>query len=150
MAFGAEGTAFIDQLIDISSTQLYPMRTRRHQNGIDYIYVQADDTITQYQACKIDFAASTTGNKVTPTTATTDFILGAAQVAVTDENYFWLAVRGVVTCKILDAAAAGDVLSGSATAGCLTLGAAAANVHAAGMALEDGAAGDGGKLVYLG
>lgn len=150
MAFGAQGTAWIDQVTDISSTQLYPMRFPRHENGVDYIYVQADDAITQYQACKLDLAASTTGNKVTPTGATTDRIAGVAQVAVTDEYYFWLAVKGMVTCKIATAASAGDLLSGTATAGVLALGAATdARVDVCGVAMEAGAATNAAKAISL-
>jgi hypothetical protein len=151
MAFGAQGTAFIDQVTDISATQLYPMRTRRHENGVDYIYVQADDAITQYHACSIDFAASTTGNKVRPATDTTDFVQGVAQVAVTDEYYFWLATRGVVTCIIGATAVAGNPLSATAADGVLDLGGANdARVHVCGVALQNGAAGPVSKLIQLG
>lgn len=150
MAFGAVGSGFLDQVADISVTQLYPMRSLRHENGIDYIYVQANAAITQYQACAIDAAASTTGNKVTPTTATSSYVEGVAQVAVTTQYFFWLAIKGVVSCKILTAATVGQLMTSTAVAGVLGAGGATdALVHVTGVALEAGAATNAAKLIKL-
>ena len=115
------GQVFDDKVTAISSTALYVIGTVRHENGKKYVYTQADDTITANQAVKLDVAASATGAKVTPSGATADILFGVAEVAVTDEYYFWCCVAGSTTILVADSLSAGDILGPSATAG--TLGA---------------------------
>ena len=114
----------------------------------EYTFTQADDAITQYQAVTTDHAANTSGKKVTPCGAATDDFFGAAQVAVTDEYYFWCATRGPMTCKIATAATAGLQLACSATAGVLATPANTDVAHIRAKAMEAGAATNAAKAIY--
>ncbi len=150
MALGPIGFGFADAVDEQSATQLNPIGALRYEGGIWYRYVQADDAITQYQACTYDHAAATDCSKVTPTGATTDHVAGVAQIDVTDEYYFWLAISGNFLCKIATGASAGDLLSASGTAGVLALGGATdGRVHVCGKAMQAGAATNAAKLVVL-
>lgn len=142
---------FSDQVTDISATLPpgYFVGKKRIIGNTEYTYVQADDTITQYQAVTTDHAANTSGKKVTPCGAATDDFFGAAQVAVTDEYYFWCATRGSMTCKIATAATAGLQLACSATAGVLATPADTDVAHIRAKAMEAGAATNAAKLIYV-
>ena len=137
---------FKDAVTDTSSTAKYRVGTRRQQNGREYIYIQADDAITVNQAVKMD---STTGVKVTPTAAATDDLFGVAETAITDEEYGWITVKGVASCKILTAATAGQVLAPTSTAGVLGNPANTDVAMIRAVALQNGAATNLTKNVYL-
>ena len=115
-------TAFQDAVTAISSTQLYPIGTIRYEtnsNGLmcKYEYNQADDALTQYDAVAVDIAGSATGLKVTRASSAGQLIKGFAQVAVTDEYFFWLQVGGHGSGTIKNGVAAGEPLTGTSTAG---------------------------------
>ena len=119
--------------------------------GVEYTYTQADDTITQYQAVSLDVAADANAKKVTPSSAVIGNLFGVAQIAVTDEYFFWCATRGKVTCLIDTNATAGLLLAPSATAGVLIApnsdGSEVTHVRA--VAMEAGAATNAAKRIYL-
>ena len=108
---------FHDKVTAISADALYPVGTVRHENGKKYVYQQADDAITQYDYVILDVAASATGKKVVSGTDTTDMIFGVAEVAVTDEYYFWCTVGGPATVLAATGLSAGDTLGASAATG---------------------------------
>lgn len=111
-------SAWIDKVTDTGATQLHPVGTRRFENGREYIYQQADDTIAVNSLVKLDAAASATGLKVTPTGAAVgDSAFGVAEVAVTDEHYFWCTVRGVASCLVANGVAVDDPLGSGGAAG---------------------------------
>jgi len=109
---------FGDKVTDINVAAQYPVGTRRFEGGNEYVYMQADDAFTAGQAAKID---SATGVKCTPTAAATDGCIGVAEIAVTDEYFFWLTVRGPASALIADSTSAGEILAPSATAGVLAV-----------------------------
>lgn len=118
----AQPITFQDKVTDISSTALYPIGTKRYEvdsNGLMacYQYCQADDALTQYDAVAIDIAASAAGLKVTRAATAGQRLLGFAQVAVTDEYYFWLQRGGVMSATMKTGVAAGDPVTGTSTAG---------------------------------
>lgn len=133
---------------DESSTAKHVVGERTFKDGVEYIYTQADDAITQYMCVSLDQAADSTGGKVRPCAAVADDVFGVAQIAVTDEYYFWCAVRGKVTAKIATAATAGQLLSASDTSGVMA-NPGAAEAHIRGKALEAGAATNAAKSIYL-
>jgi hypothetical protein len=83
-------------------------------------YVRADADIAQYDAIKQKLDETDVPNAVVATSATTDFVVGVAEIAITAASapYFWLTVKGYVPiANVADASAAGDVLGASGTAG---------------------------------
>lgn len=143
--------ASVQDISLISSTANHNVGDRCIVDGVEYVYTQADDTITQYQAVSLDVAASANAAKVTPSGAVIGNLFGVAQIAVTDEYYFWCAVKGKVTCLIDTNATAGLLLAPSATAGVLIApnsnGSEVCHVRA--VAMEAGAATNAAKRIYL-
>jgi len=139
---------FGDPVTKESSTALYPVGTRRFEGGNEYVYMQADDAFTAGQAAKID---SATGVKVTPTAAATDGCVGVAEIAVTDEYFFWMTVRGPASVLIATGTNAGEILAPSGTAGVLAIApTSTARRKVIGEALEANSSGaDAAKVVYL-
>jgi hypothetical protein len=110
----------------VDATPQYPLGSEtwdprtgvRSQNRIRY--VRADADITQYAACQMKLDETDAPNGVIVTSATTDFVVGIAEIAVTAATapYFWLTVKGYVPiANVADASALGDVLGASGTAG---------------------------------
>jgi mannose-6-phosphate isomerase-like protein (cupin superfamily) len=86
----------------------------------EYMYVRADEAIDQYDAVKIDddyecSALTTAISGVEPT------MVGVAQVAAADTEYFWVVISGsgTVSCISSGSAAADVKLYTTATAGFL-------------------------------
>ena len=131
----SNGIAFQDKLSDPPQINpLYPIGTVRWEtddNGVmgKYEYVQVDDAVLLGQFVANDIAASTDCNKVTPSGTVGQKIRGVALSDITDEYYTWIQTGGHMTGFIEDGTAAGDALTGSASAGSLatTTGAAAEN-----------------------
>lgn len=144
-------TAFLDLVTDTSATAQYKVGTRRYENGREYVYTQADDTITANQVVKLDAAASTSGAKVTPTAAATDPVFGVAEVAVTDEYYFWCTVRGVASALVKTGTTAGTLVAPSSTAGALDTEPTSTAVRSGRITLLDSnsSGSDAAKNVYL-
>lgn len=124
--------AFNDKVTDISATAKYPVGTLRRENGKLYEYQQADDAITAGQFVKLDYGASDTGKKVTPTGAITDHVHGVAETAITDEYFGWITIQGGCDALVANGVAAGQRLFPTATAG--TLDGTAADVSDASVA----------------
>lgn len=115
------GLSFRGKVSDTYASLPEGMRVglRRFEGGKEYVFTQADDAFTAGQAAKPD---STTGAKVTPTAAATDGFSGVAEVAVTDEYYFWLTIRGSnIQASVADSTSAGAILAPSGTAGVLAV-----------------------------
>lgn len=110
-------TCYVDVVTATSTTQKNRIGLRRFENGREYVYQQADDAITAGQAVKLDAAASATGLKVTPCAALGDSCFGVAEVAIADESYGWITVRGVASCLVADGTAVDDPLGASGAAG---------------------------------
>jgi hypothetical protein len=65
-------------------------RYRNEANGKEYIYVQADGAITQYQAVSITPAGQAAA--LTKANADKGYKVGVAQIAFTDDYYGWILV----------------------------------------------------------
>lgn len=116
--------AFMDAVTSVNtSTTDWPgyflgMIRNEGATGKKYIRCKANGSITQYQLCKID-DSQTTDYVVIATAAATDAGLGAPQgsASIASGNFFWLQVEGDGTLTVKGAAAKGDQLSASGTAG---------------------------------
>ena len=141
--------SFAEAVTKISATPEYPVGAKRFEGGKKYIYQQADDALTVGQAVILDFTASAYGLKVAPSAAATDHVYGVAEVAVTDEYYFWATVGGQVTASVATGVTAGDPLIATSAAGIIGKdGAAAANRCA--IAMESNSSGGPlAKKVFL-
>lgn len=86
-------------------------------DGNTYQYGRAGATVTQMDALKNDVAEGI--HDVDPTTATEQPVCGVAYpVGAADNEYFWYCVEGIVVASnVATAAAAGDMLGSSASAG---------------------------------
>ena len=88
---------------DVSSSAGFELGTEAQgQDGSKWVYVLADEAITQYNAVAIakDFGAS----KITKTLVDAGSQVGVAQVAFAAGQYGWVATKGgndllLVTCK---------------------------------------------------
>lgn len=140
---------FYDPVTTAHTTQKFPLGFRRMENGKEYTYLKAGAAISINMAVKLD-VADTTGGTVVKTAATADPVLGVCEaVALASGEYGWITTRGPVSCLILDAVAAEDLLGASATAGILQAAASGTVDHIRVTALEDGASGDGTKACYI-
>ena len=122
MAYSISGILGVD-LDAESSTQLYPLGTvvcgtasTSDLLSAEYMYVRADEAITQYQFVKIDddyecAPLTTTISGAEPTH------VGCAQIAFTANYYGWVAISGTFTGLISASCAADVKLKTSATAG---------------------------------
>lgn len=112
-------TCFHDKVTDTHSTLPpgYFVGMRRYENGREYTFTQADDAVAINKLVKLDIAASATAKKVTPTAAAGDSTFGVAEVAVTDEYYFWATTRGVALALVADNTTVDDPLAASGTSG---------------------------------
>lgn len=110
---------YVDVVTATSTEAKNRVGLRRFENGREYIYQQADDAITAGQAVKLDIAASADGLKVTPCAAAGDSCFGIAEVAIADESYGWITVRGVATVSVANGVAVDDPLAASGAAGVL-------------------------------
>ena len=110
--------------------------TYNYSPGGRYRYVKAAGSINAGDAVRIDFTASnsdkTRHNNVIQTSAADQSIEGVAMATVTSGQYFWIMIKGrYVGANVATAAAAGDVLGSSSTAGRLaTATPSAANAYA--------------------
>lgn len=111
--------AWTDKVTSINVNPQYPVGRRRFENGREYIYQQADDTIAVNSAVKLDITASASGLKVTPVAAAGDSLFGVAETAITDEYYGWITVRGVASALVATGVAADDPLT-TASGGALS------------------------------
>lgn len=123
----------------VSSTPDHELGLVVEADGVRYMYVQADDAVTQYNAVKIDAAAAgsgTAGNVpylVTPTAAADEVLAGVAQVAFTAGYYGFVAIGGKVIVLVAAGLTALEPLGTTGTAGTLDgVVASAANALAAG------------------
>ena len=81
-------------------------------------YVRADAAIAAGDVCMKKFGEADDPHAFVKTAATTDFGEGIAEVAVTDQYYFWLTVHGYVAdANVADAVTQGQFIAPSATAG---------------------------------
>lgn len=110
---------YVDVVTATSTTQKNRVGLRRFENGREYVYMQADDAVTAGQAVMLDAAASSSGLKVTPCAAAGDSCFGIAEVAIADESYGWITVRGVASALVADGTAADDPLGASGASGVL-------------------------------
>jgi hypothetical protein len=116
---------------------------RRAVNGTDYMYVKAGAAIAQYDACRFNAGLE----DVRPTSAAGQVVIGVAQVAIASGSYGWIAVRGLMTAKVVAATAAGSPLVTNATAGTLALADATAITGPRAVATVTGVA--AGSAVFL-
>lgn len=122
---GFDPTATFSSLTDSSvagkSVALGTEVTAMDGNGntATFRFVQAEETITQY-----DFVGIDENNEASPITAAIagdGWDIGVAQVAVTDTYYFWAAMRGNGINGRVDASCAADTaLYTTGTAGVLS------------------------------
>lgn len=106
-------------LTETPTSQVFKLGTRVMTfDGQEYVYVQASGAIAQYAFVGIDenFQAAS----LTKTIADDGWMIGVAQVAFTDDDYGWIAVRGAnLTGAVLGSCTADVALYTSATAGYL-------------------------------
>lgn len=114
--------------------------------GNEYTYVKAGAAIAQYDACRMNGSALGYDD-VRPTSAAGQVVLGAAQNAFSSGDYGFLLTRGVGTCKVVAATAAGVALVPNGTAGTLALAAAADITFTSVVALVTGVAAGSGVFI---
>jgi len=107
-----------------TTTQELPLGTRAiGEAGTEYAYVQANGAIIAGSGVKLALSG-TAPYDVVYTTDIADQLFGVADVAFADNEYGWVCTRGVTTCRLTDATAAGSRLVPSAADGVLALAAA--------------------------
>ena len=87
------------------------------EDGKEWIYVQANGAIAQYDAVGIDEAGQAA--PVTKAMLDDSWKVGVAQVAFADNEYGYVQIRGVAEVNVLASCAADAILYSSATAGSL-------------------------------
>lgn len=100
--------------------------TQKHALGIEVDcndgnrrkYIRAGAAITAKQVLKVDYAEGP--NDFTPTAAVNEMIAGVSEVAMTDNYFGWVVVKGSVVALMENGAVAGDRQGSSATAGSVT------------------------------
>ncbi len=88
------------------------------ENGSEYVYVQANGAIAQYDALGID--ENYQAAPLTKAMADDGWNISFAQIAFADNEYGWVAKKGSnISCNVLASCAADAALYTSATAGSL-------------------------------
>ena len=136
---------------DRSTTAKVPVGTRAvTADGREYVYVKAGAAIAAKDAVR--FAGSAAGfDDVRPTSATQQFVIGAADGTAFDSgDYGFILTKGVTTVLATDAIAAGACVGSSATAGLLVAVDATAYGNKAGVVLVTAANADtDGATVFM-
>lgn len=86
-------------------------------DGKEYVYIQANGAIAQYDVVAIDEAGQAA--PVTKALADDGYKIAIAQTAIADNEYGYVQVKGVVALNVLANCAADVALYTSATAGSL-------------------------------
>lgn len=132
-----------------TTTQELPLGTIAYGPGTEWVYVKAGAAVAQYDAVK--FNGSALGfDDVRPVTNVNEYVLGVADAAFDSAAYGFVQTKGVATCKVITATAAGSVLVADATDGTLKLATEAESLagNRGIVALVTGVA--AGSGVYLG
>lgn len=95
----------------------------KHELGLELLfndgttrrYVRAGAAIAQYDALHIDYAEGV--NDYHPTTAVAQPVQAVAAVAIADNGFGWVIVRGPATVKVEDGVAAGEYVVSTAVSG---------------------------------
>jgi hypothetical protein len=104
-----------------TTTQEAPLGTRADaEGGKEYAYVQANGAIIAGSAVKLA-ASGTAPYDVVYCTEISELVFGVAEEAFADNEYGWVCTRGVTTCRLVDATAAGSLLVSSTADGVLKL-----------------------------
>jgi len=130
-----------------SATQLLPLGFRAiDEAGNEYTYVKAGAAINANDAVKLNGSALGYDD-VQVTTNDDEVLFGVATAAFTIAHYGFVQTRGVVTCKVIVATAAGSALVPGATDGTLKLAVAASLPGKGAIALVTGVA--AGSAIHL-
>ena len=94
--------SFKDLVSDVGTTQLYPLGTKREQDGQIYRYVQRDDSTVNFAAGDLVYRAGSTAAalwKVSGDLSDQDsaFACGVAMGSIADAGYGWVKTYGLVT-----------------------------------------------------
>lgn len=105
-----------------TTTAEFPLGTiAQAEYGKEYAYVQCNGGVIAGSAVKLASAAGTGAYDVVYATNANEFIFGVAEEAFADNEYGWVCVRGVTTCRLTDATAAGSPLGTTTADGILGL-----------------------------
>lgn len=90
-------------------------------NGYEYIFVEADEAVTQYAACVIaeDFGVEMVDTTSTAADAGQGKGVGVAQTALTSGYFGWIMVNGIGSCLGAASCVKYTELNSTATAGTL-------------------------------
>jgi len=131
-----------------STTQKAPLGSKIwDENGNEYTYIKAGAAIAQNDAVKMNGSALGYDD-VRSTAAAGTVVFGVATYAFNNAEYGFVCTRGVVTCKVVVATAAGSPLVTNGTSGTLALADATAITYRPIVALVTGVA--AGSAVHLG
>lgn len=89
----------------------------RGSNGGDWIYVQFQGGVAQYESVHID--SSFNARQLTPALAITPGLIGFDQASASTSDYGWVPISGKVTIKVLGSCAKDVPLYTTDTAGSL-------------------------------
>lgn len=112
----------------------------RGTDNSEFVYVQANGAIAQYDAVAIDAGQAA---PLSATNAITGVEIGAAQVALADNEYGFVQTRGACSVNVLASAATDVQLYATATAGSLD---DAGTVTLSGISLTETDGGAGGAV----
>jgi hypothetical protein len=123
MAYVLDGTIGVDVTATVAGSgsssdqgnQFALGKCVKMNDGTEYMYVHAAEAVSQYDWVGVDedFEAS----KLTKGMVDDGYYIGIAQVAASDNDFFWIAIRGEVTGAVLGSCAADVPLYSSGTAG---------------------------------
>jgi hypothetical protein len=125
-----------------------PIGTRAYgQAGGEFLYIKAGASISANDA--VIFSGSALGYDAVITSSAVDqFVIGVAEAAFASGDYGFVKTKGVVTCKVTVATAAGSMLVSDAVAGTMKLATATSFSSGRGaVALVTGVA--AGSGIYL-
>lgn len=94
--------SFKDAVGDVGTVQLYPLGTKREQDGQVYRYVQRDDSTVAFASGDLVYRAGSTAAalwKVSGDISDQDsaFACGVAMGSIADAGYGWVKTKGLVT-----------------------------------------------------
>ena len=116
MAFATSGCLGVDFTATPTSAEFDLGTTVAGTDGSEWVYVQANGAIAQYDAVGVD--ENYQAAALTKAMADDGWFVGAAQVAFADNDYGWVCVKGSnVSVNLLTLCAADVALYTSGTAG---------------------------------
>lgn len=94
--------SFGDLVTDVGTVQLYPLGTKREEDGMVYRYVKRDDSTVAFASGDLVYRAGSTAAaywNVSGDISDQDaaFVAGVAKGSIADAGYGWILTKGLVT-----------------------------------------------------